>query len=157
MTSFHLEQAINEQIHLRKTKKGKKSAACAARCLRFEIFRKRFLSLHFDPLSHFIYMQVHDVFRNYLARMRAFDCSRSLLTVENRSQLTVMFFDWTDKNYYSISYTKNGVRRRIYWWLKTWLTIISSLVSVLICQSLLVHDASAVIGTRSSRVRIVVS
>ena len=47
----------------------------------------------FNPLSHFIYMQVHDVFRNYLARMRAFDGSRSLLTVENRSQLTVIFFD----------------------------------------------------------------
>ena len=94
MTSFHIEQAINDQIHLRKAKKGgKKSAARAARCLRFEIFRKRFLSLHFDPLSHVIYMPVRDVFRNYLARMREFDGSGSILTVENRSQLTVIFFD----------------------------------------------------------------
>ena len=54
-------------------KKRGESAARAARCLRFEIFRKRFLSLHLDPLSHVIYMQVRDVFRNYLARMRAFD------------------------------------------------------------------------------------
>ena len=30
---------------------------------------------------------------NYLARMGVFDGSRSLLTVENRSQLTVIFFD----------------------------------------------------------------
>ena len=82
---------MNKYI-LGKQKKGEKMPL-AARCLRFEIFRKRFLSLHFDPLSHFIYMQVRDVFRNYLARMRAFDGSRSLLTVENRSQLTVIFFD----------------------------------------------------------------
>ena len=105
MTSFHLEQTINKQTHLWKTKK---SAARAPRCLQFEIFRKRFLSLHFDPISHFIYMQVHDVFRNYLARMLAFDGSRSLLTVENRSQLTVIFFDWSDKNCCSISYEKWG-------------------------------------------------
>ena len=109
MTSFHLEQTINERIHLRKTGNlREKRAARAARCLRFEIFRKRFLSLHFDPISHFIYMQVHDVLRNYLARMRAFDGSRSLLTVENRSQLTVIFFDWSDKNSCSISYEKWG-------------------------------------------------
>ena len=134
MTSFHLEQTINEQIYLRKTEKGEKKCARAARCLRFEIFRKRFLSLHFDPPSHFIYMQVHDVFRNYLARMRAFDGSRSLLTVENRSQLTVIFFDWSDKNCCSISYEKWGKTDNLFiWWLKTWLTIISSLVSVLIC------------------------
>ena len=110
MTSFYLEQTINERIHpLGKQKlKGKRSAGRAARCLRFEIFRKRFLSLHFDPLSHFIYMQVHDVFRNYLASMRAFDGSRSLLTEENRSQLTVKFFDGSDKNCCSISYEKWG-------------------------------------------------
>ena len=108
ITIFNLEQTINERINLSKTEKGEKSAARAARCLRFEIFRKKFLSLHFDPLSHFIYMQVHDVFRNYLARMRAFDGSRSLLTVENRSQLTVIFFDWSDKNSRSLSYKKWG-------------------------------------------------
>ena len=89
-------------------RKGKKGAGRAARCLRFEIFRKRFLSLHFDPLSHFIYMQVHDVFRNYLTSMWAFDGRRSLLTVENRSQLTVIFFDGSDKNCFSISYKKWG-------------------------------------------------
>ena len=110
MTSFHLEQTINERIHpLGKQKlKGKKSAGRAADCLQFEIFRKRFLSLHFDPLSHFIYMQVHDVFRNYLASMRACDGSRSLLTVENRSPLTVKFFDGSDKNCCSFSYEKWG-------------------------------------------------
>ena len=124
MTSFHLEQTINERIHLRKTGNlREKRAARAARCLRFEIFRKRFLSLHFDPISHFIYMQVHDVFRNYLARMLAFDGSRSLLT-KNWQKVTKILVP---------SLTKNGVRRTIYWWLKTWLTIISSLVSVLIC------------------------
>ena len=74
---------MNKYI-LGKQKKGKKTAARAARCLRFEIFRKRFLSLHFDPLSQVIYMHVHDIFRNYLARMREFNGSGSILTVENR-------------------------------------------------------------------------
>ena len=83
---------MNEYILGKQKLKGKKVAR-AARCLRFDIFRNRFLSLHFDPLSHFIYVQVHDVFRNYPARMLAFDGSRSLLTVEKRSQLTVLFFD----------------------------------------------------------------
>ena len=157
MTSFHLEQTINERIHpLGKQKlKGKKSAGRAADCLQFEIFRKRFLSLHFDPLSHFIYMQVHDVFRNYLARMRAFDGSRSLLTVENRSQLIVIFFDWSDKNCCSISYEK---------WGKTDNLLVTQNLAhnyFIPCFSsyLLVtsSDTSAVTGTPSSRVRIVVS
>ena len=47
-------------------------------------------------------------FCNSIARMRAFDGSRSLLTVENRSQLTVIFFDWSDKNCRSISHEKWG-------------------------------------------------
>ena len=59
-------------------------------------------------------MQVHDVFRNYLASMRAFDGSRSLVTVENRSQLAVIFFDGSDKIVVP-SLTKNGVTRTIYW------------------------------------------
>ena len=52
----------------------------AAHCLRFEIFRKRFLLLHFDPLSHVIYVLVHNVFRRQLllARMRAFDGSSQI-------------------------------------------------------------------------------
>ena len=89
MASFHLEQTINKRIHLGE-KKGKKSAARPARCLRFEIFRKRFLSLHYNPLSHFIYMQVHDVFRNYVARMRASDNNfffylRHIYQLENKT------------------------------------------------------------------------
>ena len=47
-------------------------------------------------------------FCNSIARMRTFDGSRSLLTVENRSQLTVIFFDWSDKNCCSISHEKWG-------------------------------------------------
>ena len=100
---------MNEYILGKQKLKGKKVPR-AARCLRFEIFKKRFLSLHLDPLSHFIYMQVHDAFRNYLARMRAFDGRRSLLTVENRSsslsiKVTKILVP---------SLTKNGVRRTIY-------------------------------------------
>ena len=80
---------MNEHISIRKTEKGEKMPR-VARCLRFEIFRKRFLSLHFDPLSHFIYMQVHDVFRNYLARMWASDNNflfylRHIYQLENKT------------------------------------------------------------------------
>ena len=78
-------------------------------------------------------MQVHDVFRNYLARMRAFDGSRNLLTVENRSQPSLLYFSIEATKIVVPSLMKNGVRRTINWRLKTWLTIISSLVSVLIC------------------------
>ena len=77
-------------------------------------------------------MQVHDVFRNYLARMRAFDGSRSLLTVENGSS-SQLYFSIEVTKILVPSLTRNGVRRTIYWSLKTWLTIVSSLVSVLIC------------------------
>ena len=100
-------------------------------------------------------MQVHDVFRNYLARMLAFDGSRSLLTVENRSQLTVILFDWSDKNSCSISYEK---------WGKTDNLLVTQNLAhnyFIPCFSsyLLVtsSDTSAVTGTPSSRVRIVVS
>ena len=77
MTSFHLERTINKRIHLRKTEK-------------FEIFRKSFLSLHFNPLSHVIYMQVHEVLRNYLATMRASDNNflfylRHIYQLENKT------------------------------------------------------------------------
>ena len=102
-----------------------------------------------------IIKKVHDVFRNYLARMRAFDGSRSLLTLENRSQLTVIFFDWSDKNSCSISYEK---------WGKTDNLLVTQNLAhnyFILCFSsyLLVtsSDTSAVIGTPSSRVRIVVS
>ena len=94
MTSFHLEQTINKRIHLRKTEKGEKSAARAARCVRFEIFREGFLSSHFNPLSHVIYMQVQDVLRNYLARIRAFDNNflfslRHIYQLENKTPSNV--------------------------------------------------------------------
>ena len=102
-----------------------------------------------------IIKKVHDVFRNYLARMRAFDGSRSLLTLENRSQLTVIFFDWSDKNSCSISHEK---------WGKTDNLLVTQNLAhnyFILCFSsyLLVtsSDTSAVIGTPSSRVRIVVS
>ena len=51
-------------------------------------------------------------------------------------QLTVILFDWSDKN---CCYEKWGKTDNLFiWWLKTWLTIISSLVLVLICYSPLV-------------------
>ena len=117
MTSFHLEQTINEQIHLRKTKKGKKSAARAALCLRFKIFRKRFLSLHFT--SHYILSHTLSIckFMTY-----------SVTTLQECGHLTVagVFRQWktapSSLLYFSIevtkivvpSLTKNGVRRTIY-------------------------------------------
>ena len=128
MTSLHLEQTINKRIHLRKTKKGKKVPR-AVSDLR-SIYRKSFLSLHFDPLSHFIYIQVHDVFLNYLARMWAFDGSRSLQTVENRSQLTVIFFDWSDKSSFSISYEKWGKTDNLLTCFSSYLLVTSSDTSV---------------------------
>ena len=62
---------MNEYI-LGKQKKGKKvpRAPLVVSYLRSS---ERGFYPHFNPLSHFICMQVHDVFRNYLARMRAFD------------------------------------------------------------------------------------
>ena len=114
MTSFHLEQTINKRIHLRKTEtEGKKSAGRPARCVRFEVFRKRFLSLHYDPPSHFIYMQVHDVFRNY-ASMRAFDGSRSLVQWKIAPS-SLLYFSMEVKKIVVPSLTKNGVTRTIYW------------------------------------------
>ena len=98
---------------------------------------------------------VHDVFRNYFARMRAFDGTRSLLTVENRSQLTVIFFDWSDKNCCSISYEKWGKTDN----LLVTQNLAHSYFIPCFSSYLLVtsSDTSAVIRTPSSRVRIVVS
>ena len=110
MTSFHLEQTINERIHLRKTEnlreKGPRAPLVVSDLRSSERGFYHYTSIRSHTLI--MYMQVHDVFRNYLARMLAFDGSRSLLTVENRSQLTVIFFDWSDKNSRSISYKKWG-------------------------------------------------
>ena len=76
MTSVHLEQTINKRIHLRKTGKGGKKvprAPLVVSDLRYSerSFYHYTSTLNFNPLSHVIYMQVHDVFRNYLARIRA--------------------------------------------------------------------------------------
>ena len=108
ITSFNLEQTINERINLSKTEKGGKK--CLAPLVVSDLRSSERSFYHYTSIrSHTLfYMQVHDVFRNYLARMRAFHGSRSLLTVENRSQLIVIFFDWSDKNCCSISYEKWG-------------------------------------------------
>ena len=87
--------------------------------------------------------------------MRAFDGTRSLLTVENRSQLTFIFFDWSDKNCCSISYEKWGKTDN----LLVTQNLAHSYFIPCFSSYLLVtsSDTSAVIRTPSSRVRIVVS
>ena len=149
-TSFNLKQTINERINLSKTEKGEKKVPRAPLVVSdLRSSERRFY--------HYTSIRSHTAY--------------SVTSLQECRNLTVTEIFWQWKTapssllYFSIevtkivvpSLTKNGVRRTIYWWLKTWLTIISSLVSVLICSSLLVHDTSAVTGTPSPRVRIVVS
>ena len=95
----------------------------------------------------------------------------SVTTLQECGHLTVagVFWQWktapSSLLYFSIevtkivvpSLTKNGVRRTIYWWLKTWLTIISSLPCFSTYLLVTSSDTSAFIGTPNSRVRIIVS
>ena len=99
---------MNEYILGKQKLKGKKVPR--APLVVFDLRSSKRGFNHYTSISHFIYMQVHDAFRNYLARMRAFDGRRSLLTVENRSsslsiKVTKILVP---------SLTKNGLRRTIY-------------------------------------------
>ena len=133
MTSFHLEQTINERIHLRKTgnlrEKGPRAPLAVSDLRSSERGFYHYTSIRSHTLSTCKFM------------------TYSVTTLQECWHLTVagVFWQWktapSSLLYFSIevtkilvpSLTKNGVRRTIYWWLKTWLTIISSLVSVLIC------------------------
>ena len=137
-TSFNLKQTINERINLSKTEKGEKKVPRAPLVVS---------DLRSSERGFYHYTSI----RSHTLSICKF-MTYSVTTLQECGHLTVagVFWQWktapSSLLYFSIevtkivvpSLTKNGVRRTIYWWLKTWLTIISSLVSVLICYSLLV-------------------
>ena len=156
ITSFNLEQTINERINLRKTEKGEKK--CRAPLVVSDLRSSERSFYHYTSI------------RSHTLSICKF-MTYSVTTLQECGHLTVagVFWQWktapSSLLYFSIevtkivvpSLTKNGVRRTIYWWLKNWLIIISSLPcfsSYLLFTS---SDTSAFISTPNSRVRIVVS
>ena len=131
ITSFNLEQTINERINLSKTEKGGK------KCLAPLVVS----DLRSSERSFYHYTSI----RSHTLSICKF-MTYSVTTLQECGHLTVagVFWQWktapSSLLYFSIevtkivvpSLTKSGVKRTIYSWLKNWLTIISSLVSVLI-------------------------